>query len=151
MGFDNPIMDAIDKGGGQECDVAGVIRELDRAGYLIVPKLATEHAVRAGAQVLAETAMIENKLPMPNWCGLARRLIETALAAPPPPLRCGDKVFHSPTGETWIVAFVDGDRLAWCGWPDGEAKVSDCTLVEAVDDAGHLRWLREIAQSKSGR
>lgn len=33
----NPIYEAIDRGGGQACDVAGVIRELAKAGYTIVP------------------------------------------------------------------------------------------------------------------
>ena len=32
----------------------------------------------------------------------------------------GDTVKHGPTGETWVVAYVQGDRLAWCGWPEGE-------------------------------
>lgn len=35
---DDPIYKAIDKGGGQTCDVAGVIRELMAAGFLIVSK-----------------------------------------------------------------------------------------------------------------
>lgn len=34
---DHPIYKAIDKGGGQTCDVFGVIRELRVAGYVIVP------------------------------------------------------------------------------------------------------------------
>ena len=42
MGFDNPVMKAIDKGGGQECDVAGVMLALERAGYVIVPKEPTQ-------------------------------------------------------------------------------------------------------------
>ena len=42
----------------------------------------------------------------------------------------GDIVLHGPTGETWVVAYVDGDRLWWCGWPPGEAKLSDCKLIE---------------------
>jgi hypothetical protein len=37
MDEDHPIYKAIDKGGGQACDVKGVIRELLEAGYVIVP------------------------------------------------------------------------------------------------------------------
>lgn len=37
MNEDHPIYKAIDKGGGQVCDVAGVIRELKASGYVIVP------------------------------------------------------------------------------------------------------------------
>lgn len=66
-------------------------------------------------------------------------------------MRCGDHVKHIPTGENWLVAHVDGVRLAWCGWPDGEARVSDCALTYSCADAGHLKLLREIAASKSGR
>ena len=36
------ICDAIDTGGGQTCDVAGVVRALDKAGFVIVPKPAGE-------------------------------------------------------------------------------------------------------------
>lgn len=65
--------------------------------------------------------------------------------------RAGDIVFHKPTGEEWVVAYVDGDYLAWCGWPEGEAKLADCELVRAIDDADHLRWLRDIAASDGKR
>ena len=65
-------------------------------------------------------------------------------------IRAGDHVFHKPTGETWVVAYVDGDYLAWCGWPEGEAKLADCELVKRASDEEHLRWLNDIANS-SGR
>lgn len=42
----------------------------------------------------------------------------------------GDVVLHGPTQESWTVAFVKDDRLSWCGWPEGTALLSDCTLVE---------------------
>lgn len=32
------IWEAIDTGGGQTCDIPGVLRELERAGFTIVPK-----------------------------------------------------------------------------------------------------------------
>ena len=66
-------------------------------------------------------------------------------------MRCGDHVLHRPTGETWVVAYVDGNDLAWCGWPDGLARTSDCELVKACDDAEHLRMLKQVAESKTGR
>ena len=31
-----------------------------------------------------------------------------------------DHVKHGPSGETWVVAYVEDDRLAWCGWPERE-------------------------------
>lgn len=44
---DSPIVKAIDRGGGQTCDIAGVLRELDVAGYVIVPKEPTEAMMKA--------------------------------------------------------------------------------------------------------
>lgn len=60
-------------------------------------------------------------------------------------IRTGDSVKHGPTGETWLVAYVDGDYLAWCGWPEGEAKLADCTLIKSCTDEQHENLLREIA------
>ncbi len=60
-------------------------------------------------------------------------------------MRAGDTVKHRPSGETWCVAYVEGDYLAWYGWPPGEAKVSDCELIEACSDAEHEASLRKWA------
>lgn len=38
----HPIWHAIDTGGGQACNIRGVIRELHKAGYAIVPRIPTE-------------------------------------------------------------------------------------------------------------
>lgn len=57
----------------------------------------------------------------------------------------GDTVKHGPTGETWIVAYVRGEYLAWCGWPEGEARLSDCTLIEKAGAEDRERLLREMA------
>ena len=65
--------------------------------------------------------------------------------------RCGDHVHHRPSGEDWVVAYDDGDDLAWCGWPDGLARTSDCELVKACSDEEHMRMLRQVAESKTGR
>jgi hypothetical protein len=62
-----------------------------------------------------------------------------------------DAVFHTPTGETWLVAYVKGDRLAWCGWPEGEAALSDCTLTRKANDAERDALLRQMARSNSRR
>lgn len=54
-----------------------------------------------------------------------------------------------------LVAYVDGDRLAWCGWPPGEALLTDCELVKSCSDAESLDLLKAIAspnhQDKRGR
>lgn len=62
--------------------------------------------------------------------------------------RCGDTVRHRPTGEQWLVAYADpttGD-LAWVGWPEGRAQLSDCDLVARASDAVHVRWVNRIAR-----
>jgi hypothetical protein len=62
-------------------------------------------------------------------------------------IRAGDIVHHEPTGEDWVVAYVDGECLGWCGWPAGEAKLSDCWLKKTCTNEEHLHWLQEIAKS----
>ena len=62
----------------------------------------------------------------------------------------GDTVHHTPTGEKWIVAYVRGDRLAWCGWPEGEAALSDCTLVKKETPERRDKLLREMAENTDG-
>jgi hypothetical protein len=60
----------------------------------------------------------------------------------------GDSVKHGPTGETWVVAYVDGDRLAWCGWPKGEAALADCTLVEKASPEARDKLLHDMAEMR---
>jgi hypothetical protein len=56
-----------------------------------------------------------------------------------------DVVRHEPTGELWVVAYVDGERLAWCGWPSGTARLSDCTLVRKATPEQRRQLLEELA------
>lgn len=67
-------------------------------------------------------------------------------------IRTGDSVFHRPTGERWLVAYVDEDRdrIAWCGWPEGEALLSDCELEKSCSDKEHLKLLNHLAEGHSG-
>lgn len=57
----------------------------------------------------------------------------------------GDVVTHRPTGEEWLVAYVDGDRLAWCGWPAGEAALADCVLTRKATPEQRDELLRQMA------
>lgn len=68
-------------------------------------------------------------------------------------IRCGDHVFHAPTGETWVVAWADyeaGD-LAWCGWPNGMARLSDCTLTKRASEAEHIEILARVKNCGDSR
>ena len=44
----DPIYKAIDIGGGHSCDIEGVVCELDKAGFVIVPKEPTREMWAAG-------------------------------------------------------------------------------------------------------
>lgn len=69
--------------------------------------------------------------------------------------RCGDTVLHNPTGEEWLVAYAEGDDLSWTGWPDGRARLADCTIVRRCTDAEHReavqRWANVRDDSRRGR
>jgi hypothetical protein len=64
-------------------------------------------------------------------------------------LDTGDVVLHKPSGEHWVVAYVDGDKLSWCGWPEGLARVTDFELVRAAQPDARLKLLHQMA-SMSG-
>jgi len=55
----------------------------------------------------------------------------------------GDTVRHISTGETWLVACVQGNDLSWCGWPEGYAKVNDCELIRKAPPEERLAMLAE--------
>lgn len=63
----------------------------------------------------------------------------------------GDIVKHEPTGETWTVAFVDNDRLWWCGWPEGTASLADCVLVKKASAAERHKLLVDMSKSDGAR
>jgi hypothetical protein len=58
----------------------------------------------------------------------------------------GDYVKHEPSGEHWVVACVDGEYLHWCGWPEGDAKLADCTLLQKATPEQRLKLLKELAE-----
>lgn len=62
-------------------------------------------------------------------------------------VKTADTVLHHPTGETWVVAYTDSanNRIAWCGWPSGLAKLSDCTLVQSATEEASEKLIRELA------
>ena len=56
----------------------------------------------------------------------------------------GDVVFHKPTGEKWLVAYVNNNRLYWCGWPPGCADLQDCELVKKATPKYKEKIVSEI-------
>jgi hypothetical protein len=65
-------------------------------------------------------------------------------------MRTGDAVLHKPTGETWTVAAVSplGDEIVCCGWPETIAKIDDCELVQACNDADHCELLARVCEHR---
>ncbi len=57
----------------------------------------------------------------------------------------GDYVKHAPSGESWVVACVDGEDLYWCGWPPGRARVTDCVLIRKATPEYRKELLHELA------
>jgi len=68
-------------------------------------------------------------------------------------ISCGDIVWHAPSGEEWVVAWAEPktDELAWCGWPNGVARLSDCTLAKAATDGEHGATLSAVLRSGDSR
>lgn len=70
---------------------------------------------------------------------------------PPNPLpRCGDHVFHIPSGEQWVVAWAEGDDIAWSGWPNGMARCGDVRIIHRATDEQHRQAVTEWL-SNAGR
>ena len=65
--------------------------------------------------------------------------------------RCGDVVLHKPSGEEWLVAWAEGNDIAWCGWPNGLARVSDCEITKKATDAEHLKIVRDVINCGDSR
>ena len=61
-------------------------------------------------------------------------------------IQTADTVKHLPTGETWTVAYVDGDELSPVGFPLSFAKASDCKLIERADFDVKIDLLSQLAR-----
>jgi len=60
----------------------------------------------------------------------------------------GDYVHHTPSGEDWIVAAIDGNDLYWCGYPfGGSAELSDCSLIKKATPEFRLKIMTDVADA----
>lgn len=66
-------------------------------------------------------------------------------------MRAGDHVHHRPSGEDWVVAYVNGDRLCACGWPETLARVSDCELIKKCSNKEHREVLSDMITAGGSR
>lgn len=74
-----------------------------------------------------------------------------SVTAEPAAIDTGDHVKHHPSGETWLVAYVTGDRLVACGWPESMVPLSDCLLVKKATPEERTNLLHSMAQSSGSR
>jgi hypothetical protein len=105
------------------------------------PTILTE----AVAEALKNTALF--------WCGKGYDQALEVVTTNIEHARTGDVVFHRPSGERWTVAAAWPERndLAWCGWPDGIARLTDCVLLKRCTDEEHWQLVERIAASAEGR
>ena len=61
-------------------------------------------------------------------------------------IKTADVVLHIPTGESWVVACVEGDRLSWVGWPEGWANLSDCVLIDEASPEERHKLLVQMSR-----
>lgn len=68
-----------------------------------------------------------------------------------PVIDTGDQVYHSPSDEYWVVAYVEGNKLAWLGWPEGEADLADCKLISKCSSEFREDTLKNMSASTGKR
>lgn len=56
-----------------------------------------------------------------------------------------DHVFHMPTGEVWVVAFVRNKKLACCGWPLSMEPLDKFLVHRKATEAQRLKLLKDMA------
>ena len=65
--------------------------------------------------------------------------------------RAGDTVYHTPSGENWILAGdEENGRVQPCGWPECMAEAKDCQLMAAATDEQRLAMLTDWASTGKG-
>lgn len=57
----------------------------------------------------------------------------------------GDHVYHEPTDEHWLVAYVENGNVVCCGWPLTYANLSDCTLTQKATPGQRDNLLKSMA------
>ena len=60
-------------------------------------------------------------------------------------IETADIVKHGPTGEKWLVAYVERDKLCACGWPESLAQLSDCTLIKKATEEEKQQLTQSLA------
>lgn len=72
------------------------------------------------------------------------------LGVPPiPKFRAGDTVYHTPSGEEWILAYdEENGRVSACGWPESMVNAEECALRKSATDEERLTMLNTWANQE---
>jgi hypothetical protein len=70
----HPIWDTIDRGGGQCCDIDGVLRELDKAGFVIISKDEIERLQAEGAAFRSVSGCID--APLQSFADVKKTIVK---------------------------------------------------------------------------
>lgn len=63
-----------------------------------------------------------------------------------PTIETADHVLHRPSGETWLVSYVQDGYLSWCGWPEGRVPLADCELVWKATPDERIKLVAQMAR-----
>jgi hypothetical protein len=63
----------------------------------------------------------------------------------------GDTMLHMPTGGKLIVAFVSGDFIMPCDWPERYIPLRNLELTRKATPEERLKVLHEMAHLKDNR
>lgn len=66
-----------------------------------------------------------------------------------PSIDTGDEIHHGPSGESWLVAFVEGGKLCAAGWPCSLVPLGECTLTKKATPEQRQNLLLEMSAMRS--
>ncbi len=61
-----------------------------------------------------------------------------------------DHVFHIPTGEVWVTAFVRNGKLACCGWPLSMEPIENFLVHKKASEDERMKLLEDMANMSEG-
>lgn len=62
-------------------------------------------------------------------------------------IRTGDTVRHIPSGEKWLVAYVQGGLVCACSWPGTRVAEKDCHVIRSAGDQESEDLLKALADT----
>jgi len=54
-------------------------------------------------------------------------------------MRAGDTIKHKPSGQNYVIGWIEGFELGTLSAPQQVLAIADCELLHACDDATHAQ------------